>query len=326
MVIECLIFFEGFKMKTTKLLLLPSVLASILMADSSTLEISPYVGGHFFNNNRDMKNSAEGGVIVEKAITDNGISLAGALGYTQTKSKSTDDTKKLGTYAVDLLKNFDTGTKLTPYIGAGIGGTFNDNAATGPNILAGLKYKLTDALNLRAEISDNYLLNGKNDVKAILGLGFLFGGTKVQAPVEKAVLKQEPQKVVESPKEVKQEPKKVEKKAVKEVNLQINFDNNKAIVKKEYGSKLAEFAKFMNENKEYSVTIEGHTDNTASTKYNQRLSEKRANAVMDILTKEYKVDASRVKAVGYGSKKPIADNKEKEDKAQNRRIVALLAK
>jgi OmpA-OmpF porin, OOP family len=314
-------------MKTTKLFLVSSTLAASLFANTTELEVSPYVGGHFFNNNRDMKNSAEGGVIVEKAIMDNGISLAGALGYTQTKSKSTDETKKLGTYAVDLIKNFETGTKLTPYIGAGVGGTFNDNAAMGPNALVGLKYKLTDALNLRAELSDNYLLNGKNDVKAILGLGFLFGGTKAQvAPVEKTVVKQEPQKVVESPKEVKQEPKKVQKVPVKEVNLQINFDNNKAVVKETYKSKLEEFAKFMNENKEYSVTIEGYTDNTASKKYNQKLSEKRANAVRDILIKEYKVDADRIKAVGYGAAKPIADNKTKEGKTQNRRIVAVLAK
>lgn len=308
-------------MKTTKLLLISSVLASSLMASTTELEISPYIGGHFFNNNRDMKNSAEGGLIVEKAIMDNGISLAGALGYTQTKSKSTDETKRVGTYALDLLKNFDTGTKLTPYIGGGLGGTFNDNAAIGPNVLAGLKYKLTDALNLRAEVSDNYLLNKKNDVKAILGLGFLFGGTKAQAAaVEKPTIKQE------LAKEVKQEPKKAEKVVVKEVDLKINFDNNKAVVKKEYNSKLADFAKFMNEHKEYSVTIEGHTDNTASAKYNQKLSEKRANAVRDILVKEYKVDASRIKAVGYGLTKPIADNKTKEGKAQNRRIVAVLAK
>lgn len=315
-----IILFGGYVMKTTKLFLVSSVLAGSLFANTTNLEISPYIGGHFFNANRDMKNSAEGGIIVEKSIMDNGISLAGALGYTQTKSKSTDETKRLGTYAVDLLKNFETGTKVTPYIGAGLGGTFNNNAAIGPNILAGLKYKLTDALNIRAELSDNYLLNKKNDVKAILGLGFLFGGTKTQVEPTEKVAKIEPTK------EVKQEPKKVEKVVVKEVNLQINFDNNKAVVKKEYKAKLEEFAKFMNENKEYSVTIEGHTDNTASAKYNQKLSERRANAVRDILIKEYKVDANRIKAVGYGLTKPIASNKTKEGKAQNRRIVAVLAK
>lgn len=106
-------------------------------------------------------------------------------------------------------------------------------------------------------------------------------------------------------------------------NLQINFDTAKSVVKKEYMPKLEAFAKFLNANKSVNVTIEGHTDNVGSAKGNQALSEKRAKAVMNILIKEYKVDAKQLRAVGYGSTKPIADNKTAAGKAENRRIMAV---
>jgi OOP family OmpA-OmpF porin len=109
-------------------------------------------------------------------------------------------------------------------------------------------------------------------------------------------------------------------------NLMINFDTDKAVVKKEYMPKLETFAKFLNESEPVNVVIEGHTDSTASDAHNQKLSEKRANAVMDILIKEYKVDSKRLKAVGYGETKPIASNKTKKGRAENRRIMAVVDK
>ncbi len=331
-------------MKLTKTIIMSGVLASALMADSGKMEIAPYVGGHFFNNNRDLKNSVEGGVILEKALMDNGIAVAGSLGYTKTEKESNSDDKKVGTYGLNLIKNYDLGTKLTPYIGAGVAGTMWESVKVGPNVLAGLKYKLTDAMNLRAEVSDNYLLNGKNDVKAILGLGFLFGGEKPKpAPVVEAP-KAEPVKAAPAPaidgdadgdgvKDSKdmcpntlKGLKVDEKGCFHSAKLKVNFDTDKSVVKKAYMPELEAFANFLNKSEPVNVTIEGHTDSTASDKYNQKLSEKRANAVMDILVKEYKVDAKRLKAVGYGEAKPIADNKTKAGRAENRRIMAVADK
>lgn len=345
-------------MKLVKTVLLSAVVASSLVADTGAdLEISPYIGAHFFNGPRDTKTSPEAGVIVEKAISNNGLALAGSLGYAQGKSKSDDKTRKMGTYGLNLIKNYDIGSKFIPYVGLGAAGTFNNNTAIGPNALIGLKYKISDALNIRTEVSDNYLLNKKNDVKAIVGLGFLFGGTKAQTvtasePVKKAEPAKQEQPKAEAATAVTtttntaaavemdsdgdgvvdskdQCPNTLaglqvdDKGCFTSANLKINFDTAKSVVKKVYMPKLEAFAKFLNANKSVNVTIEGHTDNVGSAKGNQALSEKRAKAVVAILVKEYKVDAKQLKAVGYGEAKPIADNKTAAGKAENRRIMAV---
>jgi OOP family OmpA-OmpF porin len=289
-------------MKTLKIVLVSAVAATSLLANTpADLEISPYIGGHFFNTNRDLKNSVEGGVILEKALTQNGLAVAGSLGYTSTEKRSNNDDKKIGTYGLNLIKNYGLGSKLTPYIGAGVAGTTWESVKVGPNILAGLKYKLSDAMNVRAELSDNYLLNGKNDVKAILGLGFLFGGPKSQTVVaSEPVAKKEETRaevvqstiaatnaaavekdsdgdgVIDSKDMCPNTPKglKVDDKGCfKSATLKVNFDTAKSVVKKEYMAEIASFAKFMNENESINVTIEGHTDNAGSAKYNQKLSE-----------------------------------------------------
>jgi OmpA-OmpF porin, OOP family len=65
-------------------------------------------------------------------------------------------------------------------------------------------------------------------------------------------------------------------------------------------------------------SIEGHTDSDGSDKFNQKLSEDRANAVRNVMI-ENGIKAENLTAVGYGESKPIASNKTKEGKAQNRR-------
>ncbi|PJJ10407.1 outer membrane protein OmpA-like peptidoglycan-associated protein [Flavobacterium sp. 1] len=64
--------------------------------------------------------------------------------------------------------------------------------------------------------------------------------------------------------------------------------------------------------------IEGHTDNTGSAKINQKLSEDRAKVVMDKLI-EKGVNPANLTSAGFGSTKPVADNKTKEGRALNRR-------
>ncbi len=68
-----------------------------------------------------------------------------------------------------------------------------------------------------------------------------------------------------------------------------------------------------------NVEVVGHTDSTGSEAYNQKLSEARAKSVMNYFISKG-VSASRLSASGRGESSPVADNKTKEGRAQNRRI------
>lgn len=68
------------------------------------------------------------------------------------------------------------------------------------------------------------------------------------------------------------------------------------------------------------VKIVGHTDSDGDDALNLKLSQQRAEAVRDLLVKEYNIDASKLNTEGRGESQPIADNKTAEGKAQNRRV------
>ncbi len=68
-----------------------------------------------------------------------------------------------------------------------------------------------------------------------------------------------------------------------------------------------------------SVRVEGHTDAVGGDAYNQRLSEARANAVMEYF-RDKGVNTQSMSAVGYGEARPVASNDTAQGRAQNRRI------
>lgn len=105
------------------------------------------------------------------------------------------------------------------------------------------------------------------------------------------------------------------------ITLNVLFETDKAVIKNTFYDDIKKVADFMAKNPTAIVTIEGHTDSRASTEYNQKLSEKRANAVLNELIK-YGIDKNRLNAIGYGELKPIATNSTAEGMAKNRRVVA----
>lgn len=97
------------------------------------------------------------------------------------------------------------------------------------------------------------------------------------------------------------------------------FDFDKATLKPEGKAKLDDLS-----DKVKGITLEviiavGHTDSVGADGYNQKLSEKRAQAVKDYLTSKG-TDASRVYVEGKGEKQPVADNKSADGRAKNRRV------
>ena len=106
------------------------------------------------------------------------------------------------------------------------------------------------------------------------------------------------------------------------VELDVKFDFDKAQVKQESYGDIKALADFMKQYPQTSTVVEGHTDSVGSDAYNQGLSERRANAVREVLVNQYGVESGRVQAVGYGESRPVADNATAEGRAINRRVEA----
>ncbi len=119
----------------------------------------------------------------------------------------------------------------------------------------------------------------------------------------------------------------VSKQEVEQANVQfmtfakdINFVSNKADFRlAKTQTALNEILKIMLKYPKQTYTIGGHTDSRGSAVYNQKLSEKRANAVKNWLI-AHGVNAANLSATGYGETQPIATNMNKAGRAQNRRV------
>jgi len=106
------------------------------------------------------------------------------------------------------------------------------------------------------------------------------------------------------------------------VELDVKFDFDKSVVKPESQADIKALADFMSQYPQTTTVVEGHTDSVGTDAYNQGLSERRANAVRDVLVNQYGVGADRVSSVGYGESRPVADNATAEGRAINRRVEA----
>ena len=103
----------------------------------------------------------------------------------------------------------------------------------------------------------------------------------------------------------------------------ILFKSGRSSFKAGVTKQLDAIAEIMAKNPKATFAIGGHTDSTGSKAINDKLSEKRAKAVMEYLVKKG-VDASRLTAKGYGSSEPVDSNKTREGRANNRRVEIKL--
>ena len=108
------------------------------------------------------------------------------------------------------------------------------------------------------------------------------------------------------------------------IELEVLFETDKSIVRPEYYSKVSELAAFMVKYPNTVVTIEGHTDSRASDSYNQALSQRRVDAVKEVLITQFSVAPERLTAIGYGESQPRASNDNAEGRQLNRRVVAVV--
>jgi OOP family OmpA-OmpF porin len=315
-------------------------------------EITPTFGGAFTEGNLDLeKNYLNGGLnfglnLFDSSIDQIEVGFSRSIQDVDYGDNSKTDVTRVFT---NLIKEYSLTDNTSLYALVGIGGEFfnrenlgNEDGLFG-NYGAGVKYKLAEQLALKFDVKHVIEADhGDNNLLYNVGLAVPFGKVAKAAPVAvetaaPVVTKPAP---VAAPKDsdgdgvidsLDECPNTMAKAKVDSVgcmtlvNLNINFDTASAVIKNNYNTRIVEFANMMNANPKLKATIGAHTDSVGSDAYNQKLSEKRAASTVNAL-KALKVDASRIKAVGYGESKPMTTNATVEGKAENRRVEAVMTK
>ncbi len=339
-----------------KKVLLTSVLcASALFAASDyNYEITPMVGGTYHEGNMKLERvNLNGGLAVGfnqqdtffDQIEVGFLRSAEDVKYEYKDKYLGQDTGITRVFA-NLVKDYPLTSDLSAYALAGVGVELFDNELYDDinggflNYGAGLKYRITDRFALKLDARHVWETgHGHNTLLYNLGFAMPFGEVVKEAPKPQPVVKPKPKPApVVKPKDSDGDgvidandkcPNTIKGAKVNKdgclvlINLNINFDLDSAKIKPSYDSKLKAFANMMNNNKMLKATIKAYTDSTGTKAYNKKLSVRRAVSTVKAL-EALNVDASRLKAIGYGESNPIATNKTKEGRAKNRRVHAVV--
>lgn len=245
---------------------------------------------------------------------------------------------------LDATYHFGTvGDALRPYVSAGFAHDSQGQAFRGgrdhstfANVGAGVKWYITDMFFARAGAELQHNIDANNTEGAVvLGLGMNFGGSggkvaPAPAPVAEVCSDSDNDGVCDNVDKCPDTPANVTVDAdgcpavaeVVRVELDVKFDFDKSVVKPNSYGDIKNLADFMKQYPQTTTTVEGHTDSVGPDAYNQKLSERRANAVKQVLTQQYGIAPSRVDSVGYGKTRPVADNATEAGRAINRRVEA----
>ena len=119
-------------------------------------------------------------------------------------------------------------------------------------------------------------------------------------------------------------------KVIDRLTIHVNFDFDRSDITEADVAELKKAINFLRKYPDARVKVEGHTDSKGTEEYNQKLSERRADAVRQYLIKEGAVKKAMISATGYGELRPIAPNETKDGKdnpegrAENRRVEILI--
>ena len=102
----------------------------------------------------------------------------------------------------------------------------------------------------------------------------------------------------------------------------VTFPLNRSLVSEDAKKLIDEaIAELKAENRGVYFEIEGHTDSTGPDAYNLKLGQDRAMAVRNYLHDQHGIALNRIEVITYGEEKPVVDNKTRDNRAQNRRVV-----
>ncbi|MBW4056091.1 MAG: outer membrane beta-barrel domain-containing protein [Proteobacteria bacterium] len=106
--------------------------------------------------------------------------------------------------------------------------------------------------------------------------------------------------------------------------LKIEFDSGKAEIQPKYYSEIDTVGEYLKKYPTTTALIQGYTDNVGGNDYNMKLSQRRAENVVNYLVEKFGIDRSRLTAKGYGSTHRVAYNNTPEGRKKNRRINAII--
>ncbi len=180
------------------------------------------------------------------------------------------------------------------------GSSFETRTNTSLEFIAGVKHAATHNLAFHAGLGTG-LTKGVSspDWRIYAGVNYTFG--PLWSSKQEASL-----------------PEKVKDRFIVK-NIVFDYDSDRMIGN--YREILSEFVDYLKNLPSYQkVVIEGHTDSIGNPAYNQKLSQKRAEAIKNYLIQEFKIKAEKLQAEGFGESRPIADNGNFQGRQENRRV------
>ena len=337
------------KLKNTLGLVIGSLLAAAaanaVAQGQGAVELEAFGKRYFTDSSSNMDEGNLFGGSIGYYLTED-VSLGLSYGeYHDIRSENGTGNKDIkGNLAsLDAFYHFGTsGDALRPYVSAGFAHQNISNVpdrtgrdhSTFANIGTGVKYFLTENFFAKAGVDAAYNIDaGETEWLAGVGVGLNFGGAAAPVAAEPApevCTDSDNDGVCDNVDKCPDTPANTTVDAdgcpavaeVVRVELDVKFDFDKAQVKEESYGDIKNLADFMGQYPQTTTTVEGHTDSVGTDAYNQKLSERRAGAVRDVLVNQYGVGAERVNSVGYGESQPVADNATEAGRAVNRRVEA----
>ena len=108
------------------------------------------------------------------------------------------------------------------------------------------------------------------------------------------------------------------------LEVDVQFESNSSVITSAYDTEIGVVAQTLANNPDARAVVEGHTDSIGDPKYNLWLSQRRAEAVRQLLIDQYGVKSSQVTAVGRGEESPIANNRTADGRRLNRRVELIM--
>ncbi|MCD1607785.1 OmpA family protein [Stutzerimonas kunmingensis] len=321
------------KLKNTLGVVIGSMVAatslSALAQGQGAVEVEAFGKHYFTDSSRDVQRDGElYGAGASYFLTDD-VSLGLSYGeYHDLTSKEpgadgSHKNIKGSLTSLDAAYHFGApGVGLRPYVSAGVAHQSIGQATRGgrdsstfANVGTGLKYYFTENFFAKASVDGMYNIDADEaEWMAGVGVGLNFGGGAREVAAVEPTPEPAPAPIVDNEPEPAPELVRVE--------LDVKFDFDKSRVREESYSDIKNLADFMQQYPQTNTTVEGHTDSVGTDQYNQRLSERRAEAVRNVLVNEYGVEGGRVNSTGYGESRPVADNATEEGRQINRRVEA----